>query len=681
MRGARVQSVSNELDGERIDIILWDDNPAQLVINALAPAEVESIVVDEDTNTMDVAVKQDNLAQAIGRSGQNVRLASELTGWNINVMSEEEALSKQEDEAVKFVENFMNSLDIDQEVAEILVEEGFTSVEEVAYVPLEEMTAIESFDEDIAEELRARAKDALLTMALASEEQLEEGVPSADLLAMEGVDDELAQVLAARGISTMEDLAEQAVDDLMDIEDGGARKLSEQESVEIRYYSVIYQLLDEVKQALSGMLDPDKKEEIVGIAELEESELDMVVAGTREAVLMVESEANELPEDIMLGAVLYGHQEMQAVIQAIDELVKDAESNGSSSMASVCGTSLALMDAGVPLKAPVAGIAMGLVKEDEGFAVLTDILGDEDHLGDMDFKVAGSATGVTALQMDIKIQGITQEIMEIALEQAQAARLHILAEMNKVISEAKDEVSDNAPRFETMRIDPDKIRDVIGKGGATIRQLTEETGATIDIEDTGEIKVYADDGEALRDAIYRIEMITAEPEVDTIYEGKITRIVDFGAFVEIMPGTEGLLHISQIAEERVEKVTDYLSEGEIIRVKCLDVDQRGRIKLSLKEAKRDDAANGAAQEETAETEEPVVEVVAEETVAPVVESDAPAEESAAETEAPVEEVAEVEAAPVEAVEETVTEEPEAAVAQETPEVEASSEDEEEKPQS
>lgn len=218
MRGARVQAVSNELDGERIDIILWDDNPAQLVINALAPAEVASIVVDEETHTMDVAVNQDNLAQAIGRSGQNVRLASELTGWRINVMSEEEAHSKQEEEAVGFVENFMNKLDVDQDVAEILVEEGFTSLEEVAYVPLEEMTAIESFDEDIAEELRSRAKDALLTQALASEEQLEDGIPSADLLAMEGMNDELAHILAARGISTMEDLAEQAVDDILDIE-------------------------------------------------------------------------------------------------------------------------------------------------------------------------------------------------------------------------------------------------------------------------------------------------------------------------------------------------------------------------------------------------------------------------------------------------------------------------------
>ena len=212
-----MQAVSNELDGERIDIILWDDNPAQLVINALAPAEVESIVVDEDTNTMDVAVMQDNLAQAIGRSGQNVRLASELTGWNINVMSEEDAQSKQEGETIQYVENFMNNLDVDQDVAEVLVEEGFTSVEEVAYVPLEEMSAIEGFDEDVAEELRGRAKDALLTMALASEEQLE-GEPAADLLAMDGVDDEFAKVLVRQGISTMEDLAEQAVDDLMEIE-------------------------------------------------------------------------------------------------------------------------------------------------------------------------------------------------------------------------------------------------------------------------------------------------------------------------------------------------------------------------------------------------------------------------------------------------------------------------------
>ena len=558
-------------------------------------------------------------------------------------------------------------------------------------------------------------------------------------------------------------------------------------------------------------------------SELKDSELDMVIAGTKDAVLMVESEASELPEDIMLGAVLYGHQEMQAVVQAVADLAADAgkplwdwpaksineelqaavaanaeaavasayqitdkqervsalsdaraalvaalvtegegsasedevsdlfkqlekqvvrgrviagepridgrdnrtvrpvavevgilpkahgsalftrgetqaivtatlgsqrdsqiidalegerkdpfmlhynfppysvgecgrmgtpgrreighgrlarrgiaamlpsaedfpyairvvseitESNGSSSMASVCGTSLALMDAGVPMKAPVAGIAMGLVKEDSGFAVLTDILGDEDHLGDMDFKVAGSASGVTALQMDIKIEGITQEIMEIALEQAQAARLHILGEMNKVIAAGREEVSDNAPRMQQIKIDQDKIRDVIGKGGATIRALTEETGAVIDIEDDGTIKIYASESASLRDALYRIEMICAEPEVGVIYDGKITRIVDFGAFVEIMPGTEGLLHISQIAEERVEKVTDFLTEGQTVRVKCLDFDQRGRIKLSLKEAARDDAANVDTTPATGDSpaDSPVAEEAVEATV-------------------------------------------------------------------
>ena len=525
-------------------------------------------------------------------------------------------------------------------------------------------------------------------------------------------------------------------------------------------------------------------------SELQESLLDMVVAGTRDAVLMVESEARELPEDLMLGAVLYGHQEMQAVIQVIDELTRDAgkprwdlpggqdlgpllaalqeqigsdlaaayqitekqarqtriaelrdacvarvagdgagisadqaselfkklekkvvrgriiagqpridgrdnrtvrplsievgalanvhgsslftrgetqaivvatlgslrdaqivdalegtrrdrfmlhynfppfsvgecgrvgatsrreighgrlarrgiaavlptdvefpytirvvseitESNGSSSMASVCGSSLALMDAGVPLKAPVAGIAMGLVKEDEGFAVLTDILGDEDHLGDMDFKVAGTASGVTALQMDIKIQGITEEIMEVALNQALAARLHILGEMNKVIASSRAEVAENAPRFRTLKIDPDKIRDVIGKGGSTIRALTEETGATIDIEDDGSVRIYCDNAEGLNLAVFRIQEITAEAEVGKVYEGTVARIVDFGAFVTILPGTDGLVHISQIAGERVEKVTDYLSEGQKIKVRVLDVDARGRIKLSIKEA-------------------------------------------------------------------------------------------------
>ncbi len=521
---------------------------------------------------------------------------------------------------------------------------------------------------------------------------------------------------------------------------------------------------------------------------LKSSELDMVVAGTKDAVLMVESEANELPEDIMLGAVLYAHQEMQVIIQAINQLVADAgkakwewqaaevneelksaikrgfedsigvayritdkqkrydrlselrtqaveeftkdenisegdvkelfgkiekqivrsrvvagepridgrdsktvrplqvevgvlpkvhgsalftrgetqalvvatlgsardaqiidalegerkdnfmlhynfppysvgecgrigatgrreighgrlarrgvaavlpkedtfpytmrvvseitESNGSSSMASVCGSSLALMDAGVPLREPVAGIAMGLVKEENGFAVLTDILGDEDHLGDMDFKVAGTAHGVTALQMDIKIEGITEEIMEIALEQALHARLHILSEMNKVIAVPREKLSDNAPQFHTMKIDPDKIRDIIGKGGATIRSITEETQASIDIDDDGTIKIYAGDGDGLQAAIDRIMEITAEAEIGATYKGKVVRIVDFGAFVNFLPGKDGLVHISQIAHERVQNVSDYLKEGQEVEVKCLDVDQRGRIKLSIKE--------------------------------------------------------------------------------------------------
>ncbi len=544
-------------------------------------------------------------------------------------------------------------------------------------------------------------------------------------------------------------------------------------------------------------------------SELETSQLDMVVAGTRDAVLMVESEARELPEDLMLGAVLFAHQEMQAVVQVIDELVRDAgkprwewsapadnapllqaitaqigddlaaayqitekqqrqmrltelrdrcvghhtdeaagvtaeqvsnlfkklekkvvrgrvvagapridgrdartvrplaievgvlpnahgsalftrgetqaivvatlgslrdaqmidalegsrrdrfmlhynfppysvgetgrmggtsrretghgrlarrgiaavlpsedefpytvrvvseitESNGSSSMASVCGSSLALMDAGVPLKAPVAGIAMGLVKDANGFAVLTDILGDEDHLGDMDFKVAGTTAGITALQMDIKIQGITEEIMEVALHQALAARLHILAEMNKVIAVSRAEVADNAPRFRTLKIDPEKIRDVIGKGGSTIRALTEETGATIDIEDDGSIRIYCDNREGLDLAVFRVQEITAEAEVGKIYEGTVARIVDFGAFVTIMPGTDGLVHISQIADQRVEKVSDYLTEGQKIKVRVLDVDARGRIKLSIKDALDD--AERAAKASHAPKAEPV----------------------------------------------------------------------------
>ncbi len=298
-----------------------------------------------------------------------------------------------------------------------------------------------------------------------------------------------------------------------------------------------------------------------------------------------------------IAAVLPDQEAFPYTIRVVSEIT---ESNGSSSMASVCGASLAMMDAGVPLKAPVAGIAMGLVKEDNGFAVLTDILGDEDHLGDMDFKVAGTTEGITALQMDIKIEGITEEIMEIALEQALQARLHILAEMNKVIATSREEVSDNAPRFETIKVDPDKIRDIIGKGGATIRSITEETGASVDIDDNGVVKVYAADGESLQAAMNKIGEITAEAEIGAIYEGVVARIVDFGAFVTFLPGKDGLVHISQIAEERVNKVTDYLEEGQTVKVKCLDVDQRGRIKLSIKEANAE--LNPAPAEEAATTE-------------------------------------------------------------------------------
>ncbi|MGN0920414.1 MAG: polyribonucleotide nucleotidyltransferase [Cellvibrio sp.] len=304
-------------------------------------------------------------------------------------------------------------------------------------------------------------------------------------------------------------------------------------------------------------------------------------------------------------AVLPDPESFPYTLRVVSEIT---ESNGSSSMASVCGSSLALMDAGVPLKAPVAGIAMGLVKEANGFAVLTDILGDEDHLGDMDFKVAGTTAGVTALQMDIKIEGITEEIMEIALEQALAARLHILAEMNKVLSVSRSAVSDNAPRFETIKIHPDKIRDIIGKGGATIRAITEETNSSIDIDDDGTVKVYADNNDALQAALLRIGSIVAEAEIGAIYEGTVVRIVDFGAFVNFLPGKDGLVHISQIAEERVNAVSDYLKEGQVVKVKCLDVDQRGRIKLSIKEAIADQAqANGEAApavEATNEAEEP-----------------------------------------------------------------------------
>ncbi|MDC1144659.1 polyribonucleotide nucleotidyltransferase [Porticoccaceae bacterium] len=301
-----------------------------------------------------------------------------------------------------------------------------------------------------------------------------------------------------------------------------------------------------------------------------------------------------------INAVLPSQDDFPYAMRVVSEIT---ESNGSSSMASVCGSSLALMDAGVPLKAPVAGIAMGLVKEDEGYAVLTDILGDEDHLGDMDFKVAGTAAGITALQMDIKIEGITEEIMEIALEQALEARLHILGEMNKVIAKGRDEVAESAPRMGTMQIDPDKIRDVIGKGGATIRSLCEEHNSTIDITDDGAVKIYSEDNDGLQSAMDAITAIVADPEPGTIYDGKVVRIVDFGAFVNFMPGTDGLVHISQIAQERVAKVTDYLSEGQDVRVKVLEIDNRGRVKLSIKEAQLEEGTAPEAPEVSESTEE------------------------------------------------------------------------------
>ena len=304
-----------------------------------------------------------------------------------------------------------------------------------------------------------------------------------------------------------------------------------------------------------------------------------------------------------INAVLPSQEDFPYAMRVVSEIT---ESNGSSSMASVCGSSLALMDAGVPLKAPVAGIAMGLVKEDEGYAVLTDILGDEDHLGDMDFKVAGTAAGITALQMDIKIEGITEEIMEIALEQAMEARLHILDEMNKVIAAGRDEVAETAPRMGLMQIDPDKIRDVIGKGGATIRSLCDEHNSTIDITDDGAVKIYSEDTDGLNSAMEAINAIVADPEPGTIYEGKVVRIVDFGAFVNFMPGTDGLVHISQIAQERVAKVTDYLSEGQDVRVKVLEIDNRGRVKLSIKEAQLEEgtAPEAPAAAESTEEEAP-----------------------------------------------------------------------------
>ena len=295
-----------------------------------------------------------------------------------------------------------------------------------------------------------------------------------------------------------------------------------------------------------------------------------------------------------LVAALPSKDDFPYTIRVVSEIT---ESNGSSSMASVCGGCLALMDAGVPMKAHVAGIAMGLIKEGNRFAVLTDILGDEDHLGDMDFKVAGTTAGVTALQMDIKIQGITKEIMQVALAQAKEARMHILGKMQEAMGEAKSDISTFAPRLYTMKINPEKIRDVIGKGGATIRALTEETGTQIDIAEDGTITIASSDGEKAEEAKRRITEITAEVEVGKVYEGPVTKILDFGALVNLLPGKDGLLHISQIAHERVEKVSDYLKEGQIVKVKVLETDEKGRVKLSLKALLDRNGGNGRNEAE------------------------------------------------------------------------------------
>ncbi len=280
-----------------------------------------------------------------------------------------------------------------------------------------------------------------------------------------------------------------------------------------------------------------------------------------------------------LTPVLPSKEDFPYTLRVVSEIT---ESNGSSSMASVCGGCLSLMDAGVPMKAHVAGIAMGLIKEDNKFAVLTDILGDEDHLGDMDFKVAGTTSGITALQMDIKIQGITKEIMQVALAQAKEARMHILGKMQEAMSESNSDISDFAPRLYTLKINPEKIRDVIGKGGATIRALTEETGCTIDLNDDGVVTIASSDAAKAQDAIERIKAITADVEVGQIYEGPITKMFDFGVLVNLLPGKDGLLHISQIAHERIEKITDVLAEGQVVKVKVLGTDEKGRVKLSMK---------------------------------------------------------------------------------------------------
>ncbi|MCH8552670.1 MAG: polyribonucleotide nucleotidyltransferase [Natronospirillum sp.] len=295
-----------------------------------------------------------------------------------------------------------------------------------------------------------------------------------------------------------------------------------------------------------------------------------------------------------LEAVLPNVDDFPYAIRVVSEIT---ESNGSSSMATVCGTSLALMDAGVPIKAPVAGIAMGLVKEDNGFAVLTDILGDEDHLGDMDFKVAGTAKGVTALQMDIKIEGITEEIMEQALEQAHEARTHILGEMNQVIAQPRAELSENAPTMLAIKVDQDKIREVIGKGGATIRGICESTGADIDIQDDGSVRIYAPTKQAANAALAQVEAVALDPEPGALYRGKVARITDFGAFVNFLGEKDGLVHISQIVARRIEKVTDVLSEGEEVVVKVLEVDQRGRVKLSMKEVSEEEKASMEPKED------------------------------------------------------------------------------------
>jgi polyribonucleotide nucleotidyltransferase len=280
-----------------------------------------------------------------------------------------------------------------------------------------------------------------------------------------------------------------------------------------------------------------------------------------------------------LNAVVPDEEGFPYVIRVVSEIM---ESNGSSSMATVCGASLSLMDAGVPIRSPVAGIAMGLIKEGSQFAVLSDILGDEDHLGDMDFKVAGTEKGVTALQMDIKIDGITEEIMRTALSQAREGRFHILQKMNEIISAPRQEMSEYAPRMIVFKINPEKIRDIIGKGGATIRALTEETGTTIDIGDDGTVKIFSSDKADGQEAQRRVEEIVSDVEVGKIYEGRISRLMDFGAFVTILPGKDGLLHISQISDERVNNVSDKLSEGDIVRVKVLEVDKQGRVRLSIK---------------------------------------------------------------------------------------------------